>query len=104
MYLRIKPRKRTIHTGSCAKLAPQYCGPFEVLEQVGPVAYKFAMPSHVKVHNYFHFSLCKKSVHDTSHVVDWTFIWVETEGCFLPEPLRILGGKKLCSGIEQSLT
>ena len=38
-YFRIKPKKRSLRIGSCAKLAPQYCGPFEILERIGPVEY-----------------------------------------------------------------
>ena len=90
VYLRIKTKKSTLHTGSCAKLAPRYCGPFEVLERVGPVAYKLALPLHVKVHDVFHVSLLKKYVHDASHIIDWNVIQVEPEGEFLLEPLQIL--------------
>jgi hypothetical protein len=42
--------------GACAKLEPQCCGPFEVLDRVGPVAYKLALPPTVKAHNVFHVS------------------------------------------------
>ena len=54
VYLRIKPKKSTLYAGSCEKLAPRYREPFEVLERVGPVAYKLALPPHVKVHDVFH--------------------------------------------------
>jgi len=37
VYLHIKPKKSTLYAGSCEKLAPRYCGPFEVLEWVGLV-------------------------------------------------------------------
>ena len=77
VYLRIKPKKSTLYAGSCAKLAPRYCGPFEVLERVGPVAYNLALLPHVKVHDVFHVLLLKIYIHDASHIVDWNVIQVE---------------------------
>ena len=90
VYLRIKPKKSTLYAGSCEKLAPRYYGPFEVLERVGPVAYKLALPPHVKFHDVFHVSLLKINVNDASHIFDWNVIQVEPEGEFLLEPLQIL--------------
>ena len=40
VYLRIKPKKSSFRIGSCAKMAPRYCGNFEILKRIGPVAYK----------------------------------------------------------------
>ena len=71
-------------------MAPRYCGPFEVLERVGPIAYKLALPPHVKFHDVFHVSLIKIYIHDASHIVDWNVIQVEPEGEFLLELLQIL--------------
>jgi hypothetical protein len=31
VYLRVKPKRSSLRMGTCAKLAPHYCGPFEVL-------------------------------------------------------------------------
>ena len=84
VYLRIKPKKSTLYSGGCGKLAPRYCGPFEVLERVGPLDYKFALPSHIKVHNVFHVSLLKNYIHDLAHVIYCNVIQVELEGEFLP--------------------
>ena len=72
--------------GSCAKLAPRYCEPFEILSRVGPVAYQLSFPPNFKIHNLFHISTLKKYVHDATHVIDWNVIQVEPEGDFQVEP------------------
>jgi hypothetical protein len=38
VYLRWKSKRSYLRMGMCAKLEPNYCGPFEVLERVGPIA------------------------------------------------------------------
>jgi hypothetical protein len=76
--------------GTCAKLAPHYCGPFEVLERVGPCSIHTCITTSIKAHNVFHVSLLNKYVHDPNHVIDWTVIQVEPEGEFQPEPQCIL--------------
>jgi hypothetical protein len=70
--------------GACAKMAPRYCGAFEVLDRVGPVAYSLALPPTVKAHIVFHVSLLKKYVHDSNHIIDRSRIQVDPEGEFLP--------------------
>lgn len=47
-------RKRA-HRG----LIPRYDGPFEVVKQVGNVAYKLRLPDRLKVHPTFHVSFLK---------------------------------------------
>jgi hypothetical protein len=80
--------------GDCAKLTPWYCGPFEVLDRVGLVAYRLALPPIVKAHNIFHVLLLKKCVHDANHIIDWSVIQVEPEGEFIPKPQCILDRKE----------
>ena len=89
----MRARKSSLKLGSCAKLSPRYCGPFEVLERIGQVAYRLAFPANTRAHNVFHVSLLKRYVHDPNHVINWDVIQVEPEGEFQIEPMRILDKK-----------
>jgi hypothetical protein len=74
VYLIFRPKKSSLRMGDCAKMTPQYCGPFEILYRVGLVAYRLALPPIVKAHNVFHVSLLKKYVHDSNHIIEWFVI------------------------------
>jgi hypothetical protein len=93
VYLRVRPRKSSLRMGTCAKMEHRYCGPFEIFDRVGPIAYRLALPPIVKEHDVFHVSLLKKYVHDSNHIMDWYVIQVEPEGEFLPEPQCIIERK-----------
>ena len=71
--------------GSCAKLAPHYCGPFEILSRIGQVAYQLALPPNLRVHNFFRIYVLNKYVHDATHDINWNDVQVEPEGYFLVE-------------------
>ena len=52
-------------------LSPRFIGPFEILERVGTVAYRLALPPNMSgVHEVFHVSMLRKYTPDPAHVVD----------------------------------
>ena len=72
-----------------------YCGPFEILARIGPVAYQLALPPNLRIHNVFHVSLLKRYIHDATHIIDWDVIQVELEGDFPVEPDCILDRREI---------
>jgi hypothetical protein len=89
----VKANRSSLKLGNCSKLAARYCGPFEILERIGLVAYMIAFPASMSVHNVFHVSFLKKYIHDANHVIDWNVIQVEQEGTFQVHPVCILDRK-----------
>jgi hypothetical protein len=80
VFLKIKAKRISLKLGSCPKLEVRYCGHFEVLENIGLVAYMLALPASMRIHNVLHVYLLKKYVPDPNHVIDWNVIQVEHEG------------------------
>ncbi|XP_038888093.1 uncharacterized protein LOC120077999 [Benincasa hispida] len=73
------------------KLSPRFIGPFEVLEQVGPVAYHLALPPTLSsVHNVFHVSMLKKYVADPSHIFDYEPLQLNDNLSYKEKPIKIL--------------
>ncbi|GJZ25291.1 retrovirus-related pol polyprotein from transposon TNT 1-94 [Tanacetum coccineum] len=61
VMLKVSPWKGDIRFGKKGKLAPRYVGPFEILERIGPVAYRLRYPKELSsVHDTFHVSNLKK--------------------------------------------
>jgi hypothetical protein len=93
VFLKVKAKRSSLRLGSFPKLAVRYCGPFEILENIGLVAYMIAFTASMKVHNVFHVSLLNKYVLVANHIIDWNVIQVEHEGDFRVELVHILDQK-----------
>ena len=60
VFLKVKANRSSLKLGNYSKSTTRYCGPFEILERIGPVAYMIALPASMTIHNVFHVSFLKK--------------------------------------------
>lgn len=56
VFLKVFPFKGVMQFGKKGKLSPRFIGPFEILQKVGAVAYRLALPLNLD------------GMHDVSHV------------------------------------
>ena len=88
------PKRGVVRFGKRKKLSPRFIGPFEILERVGTVVYRLALPPSMSgVHEVFHISMLPKYTPDPAHVVDWEKIEVDTDGTFEEGPVCILDSR-----------
>ncbi|GKD88038.1 hypothetical protein Tco_1359192, partial [Tanacetum coccineum] len=91
VLLKASPWKGVIYFGKKGKLAPRYVGPFEILERIGPVAYRLRLPEELSgVHDTFHVSNLKKCLVDANLHVPLNEIKVDKTLRFDKEPIEIM--------------
>jgi hypothetical protein len=91
VFLKVSPWKKILRFGRKGKLSPRFIGPYEILERVGPVAYRLALPPELdKIHNVFHVSMLRRYRSDPSHVIIPQEIEVQPDLSYEEEPERIL--------------
>lgn len=91
VFLKVAPMKGVMRFEKKGKLSPRFVGPFEILERVGVVAYRLALPPSLSaVHNVFHVSMLRKYVADTSHVVDYEPLEIDEHLSYVEQPVEIL--------------
>ncbi|GJT20741.1 hypothetical protein Tco_0890678 [Tanacetum coccineum] len=90
--LKVSPWKGVVRFGKKGKLAPRFVGPFEILERIGPVAYRLRLPEELSsVHDTFHVSNLKKCLADAKIcIVSLDEIKVDKTLRFVEEPLEIM--------------
>ncbi|XP_062088700.1 uncharacterized protein LOC133795260 [Humulus lupulus] len=94
VFLQITPMKGVMRFGQKEKLNPRFIGPFEILDRIGKVAYKLALPPELSdVHDVFHVSMLKKYIPDSSHVLQHEVIQVDKDLTYEEKPVQILDRK-----------
>ena len=91
LFLKVSPWKKVMRFGKKGKLSSRFIGPYEVIEKVGPMAYRLALPPDLeKIHNVFHVSMLRRYRSDPSHVVSSETIELIPDLTYEEEPVEIL--------------
>ena len=88
------PKSGVVRFGKRGKLSLRFIGSFEILERIGSVAYRLALPPSMSgVHEVLHVSILRRYTPDPTHVVDWGQIEIDTGGTFEEGPVCIVDSR-----------
>ena len=91
VFLKVSLWRKILRFGKKGKLSPSFIDPYEVLERIGPVAYRLALPPELaKLHNVFHVSMLRRYHFDRSHILPVQEIQVQEDLSYDEEPKAIL--------------
>ncbi|GJX75634.1 putative reverse transcriptase domain-containing protein [Tanacetum coccineum] len=91
VLLKVSPWKGVVRFSKRNKLSPRYVGLFEIVERVGPVAYRLCLPQElVGIHDMFHVSNLKKFLADANLHVPLEEIKIDNGLHFVEDPIEIM--------------
>ncbi|KAJ9542061.1 hypothetical protein OSB04_028567 [Centaurea solstitialis] len=94
VLLKVSPWKGLFHFGKAGKLSPRFIGPFEILETIGPVAYRLELPQELSaIHNTFHVSNLKKCLSEEAVVLPLEGVQINERLHITEELIEILERK-----------
>ena len=94
VLLKVSPCKGVTRFGVKGKLAPRYIGPFPIVQRVGVVAYRLALPPELShVHDVIHVSKLRKCQPDPEAVVQWYDVPIQEDATYGEVPVQIIDRK-----------
>ncbi|XP_038876367.1 uncharacterized protein LOC120068805, partial [Benincasa hispida] len=95
VFLKVASMKGIMRFKRKGKFSPRFIGPLEILERIGQVAYRLALPPTLStIHNVFHVSMLRKYVFDPSHVVNYEPLQISENLEYEETPVCILAKEK----------
>nr|GFC53437.1 hypothetical protein [Tanacetum cinerariifolium] len=87
VFLKVSPARGIRRFGIKGKLSPRFIRPFEILDRVGEVSYRLALPPQLSyVHDVFHVSLLRGYKHHPLHVISYPLDQIRTDLSYVEEP------------------
>ncbi|GKC71517.1 putative nucleotidyltransferase, ribonuclease H [Tanacetum coccineum] len=91
VFLKVSPFRGVKRFGIKGKLSPRFIGPFEILERIGEVSYRLALPPQLShAHDVFHLSLLRGYHYHPLHVASYPFDQIQPDMSLSEEPESIL--------------
>ena len=88
VFLRVSPMRGVKRFGAKGKLSPRFIGPFQILDRVGAVAYRIALPPSLSsVQDVFHVSMLRKYVSDPTHVLSYEHLQLDQDLSYEEKPI-----------------
>ena len=80
--------------GNKGKLSPRYIGPYDIIERIGPLAYRLALPPELaRIHNVFHVSMLRRYISDLTHMLKESEVEISENLSYVEEPIKIVDHK-----------
>ncbi|KAL0534082.1 hypothetical protein IC582_028363 [Cucumis melo] len=99
VFLKLSSWRGVIHFRRKGKLSPRYIGPYQIMERVGPAAYRLELPIELaRIHDVFYVSMLRKYIPDPSHVLQEQPVELKEDLSYVEEPVQILDKKEQVLG------
>ena len=94
VFLRVSLMREVKRFRAKGKLSPRFIGSFQILDRVGAVAYRIALPPSLSgIHNVCRVTMLCKYVSDPTHVLSYEHLQLDQDLFYREKPVRILDRK-----------
>ncbi|XP_070021591.1 uncharacterized protein [Nicotiana sylvestris] len=91
VFLRVSPMQGVMRFGKRGKLSPRFIGPYEILDRVGAMAYRLALPPELSfIHPVFHVSMLRKCISNSYQAIEAPTILLDEKLSYEEETMAIV--------------